>query len=159
MFFFFKVLFSLFALGIHFAGRAIAALLSSRAAKIVGCMLRPAATLADLEASHLDCADKQHDLDAANAELEELEQACQAVQLDCCEIEARAAKARNDCSKLEGECDHALAEIELLRLAIQGAANERDLALTKLARRRHFIAWAHDIATHLETPPPSPPAL
>ncbi|KAJ2380551.1 hypothetical protein H4S02_006629 [Coemansia sp. RSA 2611] len=159
MFFIFKFFFLLVALGVAIAQRAVAALLSSKAAKIFGCLLRPAATLADLEASHLECTDKQHDLDAANAELEELEQACQAVQLDCCEIEARAAKARNDCSKLEGEGDHALAEIELLRLAIQGAANERDLALTKLARRRHFIAWAHDIATHLETPPPSPPAL
>ncbi|KAJ2287386.1 hypothetical protein IWW55_006736, partial [Coemansia sp. RSA 2706] len=153
------VLFFLVALGIHFARRAIAALLSSKAAKIVGCLLRPAATLAKLEASHLECIGKQHDLDATNAELEELEQALQATQLECCKVEARAAKARSDSSKLEGEGDHALAEIEQLRLAIQGAANERDLALTKLARRRHFIAWAHDIATHLETPPPSPPAL
>ncbi|KAJ2303856.1 hypothetical protein IWW55_002708 [Coemansia sp. RSA 2706] len=122
-------------------------------------MLRPAMTLAKLEASHLECTDKQDDLDAANAELEELRQAFRATQLECCEVEARAARARDNSSKLEGECDHALAEIEQLRLAIQGAANERDLALTKLARRRHFIAWAHDIATHLETPPPSPPAL
>ncbi|KAJ1838817.1 hypothetical protein LPJ70_005311 [Coemansia sp. RSA 2708] len=159
MFVIFKIFVFFFALGVAIAQRAIAALLSSRAAKIIGCLLRPAATLADLDASHLECTDKQHDLDAANAELEELEQALQATQLECCEVEARAAKARSDSSKLEGECDHALAEIEQLRLEIQGAANERDLALTKLARRRYFIAWAHDIATHLETPPPSPPAL
>ncbi|KAJ2312241.1 hypothetical protein IWW52_004904, partial [Coemansia sp. RSA 2704] len=109
-----------------------------------------------LEASHLECTDKQNDLDAANAELEELEQAFRATQLECCEVEARAARARDNSSKLEGECAAIFAERDGLLAISKVIDAERDNAVAGLAETDEYVAWAEDRVAGKLTPPPEP---
>ncbi|KAJ2327741.1 hypothetical protein IWW51_001578 [Coemansia sp. RSA 2702] len=154
--FIFKFLFFLVALGIHFARRAIAALLDSKAAKIVGCMLRPAMTLAKLEASHLECTDKQHDLDAADAKLEALEQALQAAQIerDAANINAELLGAEG--AELESECAAIFAERDGLLAMAKAIDTERDNAVAGLAETNEYVAWAEDRVAGKLMPPPEP---
>ncbi|KAJ2315347.1 hypothetical protein IWW54_000353 [Coemansia sp. RSA 2705] len=156
MFFIFKIFLFFFALGVAIAQRIIAALLSSRAAKIVGCLLRPAATLADLEASHLECANKQHDLDATNAKLEALMQALQAAQIkrDAANIDAELLGAEG--AELESECAAIFAERDGLLAMAKAIDTERDNAVAGLAETNEYVAWAEDRVAGKLMPPPEP---